>query len=105
MVFRKWRGTAARAPFWNAGFPITGLHYTKDLLKTLYQERLAEDGSGFPESSMTMAELNYTLRPTPWLGITPNLQYVWHPDGLGALTYPSTNLRNARVIGTQVEVK
>lgn len=88
----------------NAAFQITGLHYTKDLLKTLFQERLAEGGSEFPQSSMTMAELNYSVRPTPWLTITPNLQYVWHPDGLGALTYPTANLRNALVIGTQLEI-
>jgi porin len=88
----------------NVGFQITGLHYTRDFLNSLYDQRLADGGGGYPHSHMTMAELNYTAKVTPWLNLTPNLQYIWKPDGLGALGYPSTNLKNALVIGTQLEI-
>ncbi len=88
----------------NVGFQITGLHYTKDLLDTLYQDRLAEGGAELPSSRMTMAELNYTVKLTPWANVTPNLQYIWNPDGLGALAYPAANLKNAVVLGAQLVI-
>jgi carbohydrate-selective porin OprB len=53
---------------------------------------------------MTMAELNYSVKLTRWGTLTPNIQYVWNPDGLGSLAYPQANLKNAFVIGAQIEI-
>jgi porin len=88
----------------NLGFQITGLHYTKGLLASLYQERLAGGGDELPDSTMTMAELNYSVKLTRWATLTPNIQYIWNPDGLGSLAYPQANLKNAFVIGAQIEI-
>jgi porin len=88
----------------NVGFQITGLHYNRALLDSLYAQRLADGGDERPDSNMTMAELNYTVRMTSWAAITPNLQYIWNPDGLGSLAYPQANLKNAFVIGAQLEI-
>jgi porin len=103
-----YKGLIPSRPADNAAVQVTGIHYTKDLIDALFQERLAEGGSGRPQSEMTMGELNYTMQVTPWLNVTPNLQYIWKPDGMGAVTdpgglaFPTSNLKNAIVIGTQV---
>jgi len=44
-----------------------------------------------------VVELDYTWWATPWLGVTPDLQYVLNPSG-------STSSRNAVVMGTQFQI-
>jgi carbohydrate-selective porin OprB len=46
-------------------------------------------------TSETVLEVNYTLWATPWLGITPDFQYVFNPLG-----GPSKN--DAAVFGGQI---
>lgn len=48
-------------------------------------------------SSEKVLELDYTCWATPWLGITPDLQYVFNPGG-------SSSSRNAAVLGVQFEM-
>jgi porin len=48
-------------------------------------------------SSEKVLELDYTCWATPWLGITPDLQYVFNPGG-------SSSSRNAAVPGVQLQV-
>jgi len=42
-------------------------------------------------------ELNYTWWATPWLGVTPDFQYVFNPSG-------GSSSKNAAVIGTQFQL-
>ncbi len=42
-------------------------------------------------------ELDYTAWATPWLAVTPDLQYVFNPGG-------SSSSRNAAVVGIQFQV-
>ena len=51
-----------------------------------------EDASG-----ETVLELNYTFWATPWLGITPDLQYVFNPGG-------GSSNDDAAVVGGQIMV-
>jgi porin len=54
--------------------------------------------SALPSASdEKVLELDYTWWATPWLAITPDLQYVFNPGGSGSS-------RNAAVIGTQVQI-
>jgi porin len=48
-------------------------------------------------SGEKVVELNYTWWATPWLGMTPDLQYVLTPSG-------GSSSRNAAVIGTQFQI-
>jgi porin len=48
-------------------------------------------------SGEKVVELNYTWWATPWLGMTPDLQYVLTPSG-------GSSSRNAAVIGAQFQV-
>ena len=48
-------------------------------------------------SNEKVLELDYTCWATPWLGITPDFQYVFNPDGSGGG-------RNAAVPGVQIQV-
>ena len=48
-------------------------------------------------SSEKVLELDYTWWETPWLGITPDLQYVFNPGG-------SSSSRNAAVLGAQFQL-
>ena len=42
-------------------------------------------------------ELNYTWWATPWLGVTPDFQYVFNPSG-------GSSSKNAAVFGTQFQI-
>jgi len=48
-------------------------------------------------SGEKVVELNYTWWATPWLGMTPDLQYVLTPSG-------GSSSRNAAVIGAQFQI-
>jgi porin len=48
-------------------------------------------------SGEKVLELDYTWWATPWLGIAPDLQYVFNPSG-------SSSSRNALVLGTQFQI-
>jgi porin len=48
-------------------------------------------------SAEKVIEADYTLWATPWLGVTPDLQYVLNPGG-------SSSSRNALVLGAQFQV-
>jgi porin len=87
-----------------AGLLVNDVHYNNTFLNSLYAQRVAEGGTQRPASNLIMMELNYTAQLTPWLNVTPNLQYVINPDGLGGLAYPTKNLKNAFVVGLQFQV-
>jgi porin len=87
-----------------AGLLVNDVHYNSKFLNYLYAGRVAEGGTQRPASNLIMMELNYTAQLTPWLNVTPNVQYVVNPDGLGGLAYPTKNIKNAFVVGLQFQV-
>ncbi len=95
------QGPFASRPLDDAAFIVNGLHYRKNYLNALYTERVAAGGTQRPNADMVMLELNYTAQLNPWLNVTPNLQYIVNPDGLGGLAYPKANETNAFVVGFQ----
>ena len=61
-------------------------------------------GSQRPYISLIMGEIHYDIVLNRWLDVMPNLQYIVHPDGLGTMPYPKSNLPNAFVVGVQFKV-
>ena len=69
--------------FWSAGLQYKGLIPTRDddvAALALGQGRLSRK-AGFDENHETALELYYNARLTPWLNITPGLQYIANPGG------------------------
>jgi porin len=60
-----------------------------------YYGELSTDLTSGPAEKVL--ELNYTWWATPWLGITPDFQYVFNPRG-------ASSSNNATVLGTQVQI-
>ncbi|MFW6155379.1 MAG: carbohydrate porin [Planctomycetota bacterium] len=70
--------------FWSAGAQYQGLIPARDedvLGFGVAQGRLSRT-AGFTVSHETAMELYYNAEITPWLGITPSVQYVLNPGGL-----------------------
>jgi porin len=99
-----YKGIIPSRPLDYAGIGISDLRYTDSYLNYLYAQRVANGGTERPNSNMMMMELDYTAQLTPWLNVMPNVQYIVHPDGLGGLGYPRSNLPNAFVVGLQFQV-
>jgi porin len=98
-------GPFAARPLDSLSAAIDLTHYRRAFVDQLAAYRLgALGGSQRPASSLVMGELNYNVAVTPWLNIVPNVQYIVHPDGQGALPYPKANLPNAWVLGLQFRV-
>ena len=51
-----------------------------------------------------MMEVDYTAQLIPGLIVTPKVQFVVNPDGLGGLPYPKHNINNSVVIGLKFQV-
>jgi len=77
-----YRGLFAHRPRDNAGIWI---------LYGCFSEDLPDQGSE------TVLQLTYAFQATPWLYVTPNLQYVIHPDG-------RSEIANALVAGFEIGV-
>jgi porin len=60
-----------------------------------YYGKISDALPGVPGEKVI--EADYTMWATPWLGVTPDLQYVFNPGGSGSS-------RNALVLGTQFQV-
>jgi len=99
-----YQGAFASRPDDTAGLLVNEIHYNNRFLNALYTTRLAEGGTGRPKSNLIMLELNYSVQVTPWLAVMPNIQYVINPDGLGSVTYPRANQKDAAVFGLQFVV-
>ena len=73
--------------FWSAGAQYQGLIPTRndDVLGLgVAQGRLVEN-AGFTEERETAMELYYNAAVTPWLSISPSVQYIVHPGGSNAV--------------------
>jgi len=61
----------------------------------VYCGKLSSDQQG--TTSETVLEVNYTFWATPWLGVTPDFQYVFNPSG-------GSSNSDAAVFGGQINV-
>ena len=69
--------------FWSVGAQYQGLIPGRDddvLGCGVAQGRLSQ-GAGFTASHETAMELYYSARITPWLSVSPSVQYVFNPGG------------------------
>ncbi|GLR68859.1 porin [Acidocella aquatica] len=97
-----YQGPLASRPADSLGIAVGDLHYRSNFIDQLYAYRTNTlGGSGRPASNLIMAEIDYDAYLTPYLDVMPNLQYIVHPDGLGAQAYPGHNLNDAFVVGLQ----
>jgi porin len=101
-----YQGVIPSRPLDDAAFMINETHYNNRFLDYEFNDfRVADGGTQHGHNDMIMMELNYTAQLVSWLNVTPNLQYVINPDGLGGvLPYPVSNLPNAFVIGVQFQL-
>ena len=73
--------------FWSVGGQYQGLIPGRDddvLGFGVAQGRLVRE-AGFTADRETAMELYYNIAVTPWLSVSPSLQYVWHPGGDSAV--------------------
>ena len=72
--------------FWSAGAQYTGLLPGRDadvLGIGLARGRTSDaPGAGFTAAHETVAEIYYNIEVTPWLHVSPHVQYVADPGGL-----------------------
>ncbi len=83
--------------FVSAGAVYQGLIRGRDADTTALAVYTGKFSKFSPNSSETVVEANYTLWATPWLGITPDFQYVFNPLG-------NADIDDAAVFGGQVMV-
>ncbi len=83
--------------FVSAGAVYQGLIRGRDADTTALAVYTGKFSKFSPNSSETVLEANYTLWATPWLGITPDFQYVFNPLG-------NADIDDAAVFGGQVMV-
>lgn len=83
--------------FVSAGAVYQGLIPGRDADTTAIAVYTGKFSKFSPNSSETVFEANYTLWATPWLGITPDFQYVFNPLG-------NADTDDAAVFGGQVMV-
>ena len=73
-------------------------------LSFLTNKRLKAGSTDLPYKTQQIIEVNYNFQVNRWLQLMPNIQYIRHPDGLGAtLPYPTHNLQDAWVFGLQLD--
>jgi porin len=85
------------------GFLVNNQHFSKDTMENIEIQRAAAGGTGKPSSNEVMMELNYTAEVTPWLKVTPNLQYIINPDQLNEPSR-TTNISDTFVVGLKVSL-
>jgi carbohydrate-selective porin OprB len=86
--------------FWSAGFQYQGLLDGRDddVLGVGYAQGFFADTAAatYPEDNEGVVEAYYNAQVTPWLNISPNLQYVINPGG-------SNSASDAVVLGLRMQ--
>jgi porin len=85
--------------FWSVGGQYQGLIPNRDddvLGFGVAQGRLVED-AGFTRDHETAMELYYNAAITPWLNVSPSLQYIFNPGG-------DSSVDDAVVIGVRAQL-
>ena len=85
--------------FWSCGAQYQGLIPTrdKDVLALGYAQGVISPNAGLTAPHETAVELYYNAQITPWLAISPDLQYVIHPGG-------DASVSNAVVVGLRIQM-
>jgi len=91
--------------FWSLGFQYQGLVDERDddvlgvaMANGIFSDYSgANDGAGYTEDSETAFELYYSAAVTPWLNISPSVQYISNPGG-------SKTISDAVVLGLRVHM-
>ena len=85
--------------FWSAGAQYQGLIPSRDddvVAVGVAQGKLVS-AAGFTESHETAVEMYYNLQITPWLSVSPSVQYIFNPGGDSAV-------KDATVVGFRVQM-
>jgi porin len=85
--------------FWSTGVQYQGLIPTRDkdvMAFGVGQSRLSRE-AGFGESQETSLEWYYNIALTPWLHVSPDVQYIFNPGGDSSAT-------DAVVLGVRVKM-
>lgn len=99
-----WRGPLAARPEDYLGFGFSGIHYNDSFLQALYQVRVKEHGTQFPNAWQFVGEINYAVQINKWLQFLPNVQWIINPNGLGYAKYTVKNVPSALVVGFQFNI-
>jgi len=85
--------------FWSTGVQYRGLIPTRDKDVTSFgvgQGRLSRQAE-FTKSNETALEWFYNIEVTPWLHVSPDVQYIFNPGG-------DASVNDAVVLGVRVQV-
>jgi porin len=94
-------GPFARRPFDTAGFMLTQLLFTHAETEFMNQTLTRNGGNGSIKRAQYDFEANYGIQITPGFVVTPNVEYILHPDitqRLDATKVPG----NALVLGVRL---
>ena len=86
--------------FWSAGAQYQGLLEGRDddvLGVGMARGRTSrEPNAEFTAAHETVLEAYYNIQVTPWLSVSPDLQYIWHPGGQSVV-------KDAFVVGVRIQ--
>jgi porin len=97
-----WTGLSSARPTGSMGLQATWFRFSRKAVGFEDDLITKNKGEGHFKRDELMTELNYTYKLTPALRITPNLQYIVHPDVLGNTVGVKRVPANALVIGLRV---
>jgi porin len=97
-----WTGLSSARPTDSIGLQATWFRFSRKAVGFEDDLITKNKGDGHFKRDELMTELNYTYKLTPALRITPNLQYIVHPDVLGNTVGVKRVPANALVIGLRV---
>ena len=80
------------------GFVVNDQHFTNIALDAIRAARVSAGGTPDIPTHETMMELAYGAQLTPALRISPNLQYILHPDQM-SVPFRTSDIPNAFIIG------
>ncbi len=85
--------------FWSIGGQYQGLIPSRvdDVLGIGMARGNVSSEAGFSERHETVIEVYYNAAITPWLALSPSLQYIWHPGAV-------SNVGDACVIGIRAQM-
>jgi porin len=85
--------------FWSLGAQYKGLvpSRDKDVVALGVARGILSRDAGFSASNETALELYYNAAVTPWMGVSPSIQYIFNPGGDG-------HAGDAVVVGLRLQI-
>jgi porin len=85
--------------FWSGGVQYAGLIPTRDddVLGVGFAAGRLVEAAGYDTSYESVLEIYYNAKITPWLNLSPSVQYIWNPGG-------TDGVGNACVVGCRVHM-